>query len=112
MKAKRLLKTPVPGGLLTLTTAELVLGDGFLGTINVRRFPLAELLGYEVQQPPHSTPWQGRIVRFTWANGSSTEIPNVGMLAAERLGHALRALCPQATHAHADMMYNAADVTG
>jgi hypothetical protein len=35
----RLLKTSVRGGVLTLTHRELVLGEGWLGVRNVRRFP-------------------------------------------------------------------------
>lgn len=45
----RLLKARVHGGLLILTDRELVLGEGWLGAANVRRFPLASLAHLELQ---------------------------------------------------------------
>jgi hypothetical protein len=66
----RLLKTSVRGGVLTLTHRELVLGEGWLGVRNVRRFPLTALTALEVLSSPHDTLLRrNKLLRFRWADG-------------------------------------------
>lgn len=48
--SRTLLKTAVRGGILRLTAAELSFGAGFLGSRNLRRYPLSTIAGVELEE--------------------------------------------------------------
>jgi hypothetical protein len=86
----RLLKTPVRGGVLTLTDRELVLGEGWLGAKNVRRFALQSLAQLELlSESSAHVPQRGLLLRFTWADGQITDVYSVGPVAAKRIHESL-----------------------
>ncbi len=97
----KLLKTPMRGGIVTITDRELVVGEGWLGTRNVRRFPLQSLMQIELLPAlPSESMRHHRRIRFRWDDGQSTEVAGIGPLAAQRiyaLLHALYALGGQRT---------------
>ena len=82
----RLLKTPVRGGVLTLTDRELVLGEGWLGAKNVRRFALQSLAQLELlSESGAHVPQRSILLRFMWADGQTTDVHGVGPVAAKRI---------------------------
>jgi hypothetical protein len=85
----KLLKTPIKGGILTLTNHELVLGEGFLGTQNVRRFPLRSFVRLDLL-PSSSN--RSVMLCFVWFDGQVTEVDGVGPIAAQRIQYVLEAL--------------------
>ncbi len=91
----RLLKARVHGGLLILTDRELVLGEGWLGAANVRRFPLASLAHLELQPAAgqHALRRSMRL-HFEWRDGRATDVDGVGPAAARRVYGLVRQLCP------------------
>lgn len=89
----KLLKTPMRGGIVTITDRELVLGEGWLGTRNVRRFPLQSLMHIELLPSLQSKGMQHHMcVRFVWDDGQSTEVDGIGPIAAQRMSDMLHAL--------------------
>jgi len=89
----KLFKTPVRGGTVTVTDREIVVGDGWLGTHNVRRFPLQSLAHLDLLPSPKDKGLQhSMLVRFVWTNGLITDVDGVGPLAAQRLHNLLQAL--------------------
>jgi hypothetical protein len=89
----KLLKTPMRGGILTLTDHELVLGEGLLGTRNVRRFPIQSLTHLDLL-PSSDNPvlQQNMLLRFVWDDGQTTEVDGIGPIAAQRIHDILQAL--------------------
>ena len=82
------------GGILTLTNHELVLGEGWLGTQNERRFPLQSLVHFDLLPSPHDkVPGHTMLLRFVWVDGQTTEVDGVGPIAAQRIHVVLQALC-------------------
>ena len=82
------------GGILTLTNRELVLGEGWLGTQNERRFPLQSLVHLDLlPSPSDNVPGQNMLLRFVWVDGQPTEVDGIGPIAAQRIRSILRALC-------------------
>lgn len=90
----KLLKTPIRGGILTLTDREIVVGEGWLGSRNVRRFPLHSLRRLDLQPllgervPPRSI-----LLRFEWADGDTIEVHDIGPVAARQVRNILQRLC-------------------
>ncbi len=90
----KLLKTRIRGGILTLTDRELVLGQGWLGTQHVRRFPIQGLAAVELQPSPGDQALNRNILlRLRWNDGQIVEVDGLGRIAAERLRNILHALC-------------------
>ncbi len=90
----KLLKTPMRGGIVTLTDRELVLGEGVLGTKNVRRFPLQSLVRLDrLPSPGDHVLRRSMLLRFVWADGQTTEVDGIGPLAAQRMHDILQVLC-------------------
>ncbi len=90
----KLLKTRIRGGILTVTDRELMLGEGWLGTQNVRRFPLHLLVGVELQPSPgERLLTKSTLLRLTWSDGEVTDVDGVGPIAAQRIRDILTALC-------------------
>jgi len=86
LDAKKLLKTPIRGGVLTLTDRELVLGEGWLGAKNVRRFSLQSLAQLDLLSASGThVPQHGMLLRFIWADGQTTDVHGVGPAAAQRI---------------------------
>src|SRR5690349_6875141 len=91
----KLLKTPVRGGVLTLTNHDLLLGEGWLGAKNVRRFPLQSLERLDLLPAPSEQALRRRfLLRFVWADGQVTEVDGVGPAAARHIHAFVQALCP------------------
>lgn len=89
----RLVKTPFRGGILTLTNQELIVGEGFLGTTNVRRWALPLFARLDVLPSPHDRGLQrSKMLRFVWINGQVTDVDGVGPVAAQRIAYVLQAL--------------------
>lgn len=92
--AVKVLKVPVPGGMLTLTNQELILGEGLLGARNVRQFKLNWLARLDVVPSPRASSMRpNKLLRFVWMSGDTTEVDGVGPAAAQRVQcvvHALR----------------------
>jgi len=87
-----LVKTPMRGGIVTLTERELVLGEGLLGASNVRRFPLQSLDHVDLLPSPADRALRrGMLLRFVWADGRTTEVDGVGPAAARRIHAMLQA---------------------
>jgi hypothetical protein len=82
------------GGILTLTNRELVLGEGWLGTQNERRFLLQSLVHLDLL-PSSNDKVLGRNMRlrFVWVDGQTTEVDGIGPIAAQRIHDILRVLC-------------------
>lgn len=90
----KLLKTLMRGGILTLTHREVVLGEGLLGTQNVRRFPLQSLAHLDLlPSPGDKVLRQNMLLRFVWDDGQTTEVDGIGLIAAQRIHDILQALC-------------------
>lgn len=86
-----LFKTPMHGGIVTITEREIVVGEGWLGTRNVRRFPLQSLAHLDLLPSPHGNGLQHSVlVRFVWTDGQITEVDGVGPIAAQRLSALLQ----------------------
>ena len=82
------------GGLVTLTNRELVLGDGLLGTRNVRRFPLQSLMHLDLLPSPGDKALRrNMLLRFMWVDGQTTEVDGIGPIAAQRIHTIVHALC-------------------
>lgn len=89
----KLLKTPVRGGILTLTNQELVLGEGFLGTQNVRKVSLKLFARLDILPSPGDRAMQrSKLLRFVWIDGQTTDVDGVGPVAAQRIQYVLQAL--------------------
>lgn len=82
------------GGILTLTNRELVLGEGWLGTQNERRFPLQSLVHLDqLPSPGDKVTGRNMLLRFVWVDGQVTEVDGIGPIAAQRIHAIVRALC-------------------
>lgn len=89
----KLLKTPMQGGILTLTNRELVLGEGILGTQYIRRFPLRDFARLDVLPSPNDRSLRrSQLLRFVWIDGQMTDVDGVGPIAARRIAYVLQAL--------------------
>lgn len=89
----KLLKTMMRGGVLTLTNRELVLGEGFLGVRNVRRFPLTTLARLDViDGMREGRPQRDVELRFVWMDGETTVVQGLGPVAAQRIQYLLKVL--------------------
>lgn len=90
----KLLKTRIRGGILTLTDRELVLGQGWLGTQHVRRYPIQGLAAVELQPSPDDQVLNRSILlRLRWHDGQIIEVDGLGPIAADRVRNILQALC-------------------
>ncbi len=89
----KLLKTRIRGGILTVTDRELVLGEGWLGTQNVKRFPIYLLVAVELQPSPSERPLhRSMVLRLVWGDGTVTDVDGVGPIAAQRIRDILTTL--------------------
>jgi hypothetical protein len=92
----KLFKTRMRGGTLTLTDREVVLGEGWLGAQNVRRFPLHTLVHLDLLPSPGQSVLQRSMqLRFVWADGDIVDIYDVGPIAAGHVRDILQRLCYQ-----------------
>lgn len=80
---RTLLRTAVRGGLLRLSSSELVYGEGFLGSKNMRRMPLAQLLSLQVE--PGAVAVGGVRLRVSVAGEPELVLEGVNAGAAQRL---------------------------
>ena len=90
----KLLKTPIQGGMLTLTNHEVMVGEGWLGAQNVRRFSLHSLVRVDILPSPNeSVLRRSMLLRFVWADGAIVDVYNVGPVAARHVRDILQRLC-------------------
>jgi hypothetical protein len=91
----KLLKTPMHGGMLMLTEREIMVGEGWLGAQNVRRFSLQSLAQLELlPSTGQSVLRRSVLLRFVWADGQTTDVSGVGPAAAQRVRDLIQSLCP------------------
>jgi hypothetical protein len=84
--------------MLYLTGDELVLGEGWLGAQNVCRFPLQALVHLELLPSSSGRALRRNLLlRFVWADGTTTDVEDVGPVAAHRLHGLLERLCGSKT---------------
>ena len=95
----KLLKTPMRGGIMTLTERELVLGEGVLGAKNVRRFPIQALAQLDrLPSTGEQTLRRSVLLRFVWADGQTTDVDGIGPVAAQRIQDLLQSLRQSLEH--------------
>ncbi|GAC1536925.1 MAG: hypothetical protein NVS4B8_13860 [Herpetosiphon sp.] len=96
----KLLKTPFRGGIVTLTESELIVGEGWLGTRNPRRYAFHALTRIDLAPSPiDQVAGRNMCLRFVWNNGQTVEIDGIGPTAAQRIHTAIHALgWPNATN--------------
>jgi hypothetical protein len=88
-----LLKTRVRGGILTITERELLLGEGWLGTQNVKHIPIHLIIGVDLQPSPSERLLnRSTLLRLVWGDGNVTEVDGIGPIAAQRVRDLLRTL--------------------
>jgi hypothetical protein len=84
--------------MLLLTDDELVLGEGWLGARNARHFPLQALVRLELLPSSSGRALRRNLLlRFVWVGSATTDVEDVGPVAAHRLHGLLERLCGSKT---------------